>query len=74
MEFTFGELTQHRAVSYYGNQHRLLRRVTLAGDVPVDIHGQPSTSLSGAEAYPTASQEDPISRRKTTKDQATQNI
>ncbi|MBY8860772.1 TauD/TfdA family dioxygenase [Nocardia sp. CA2R105] len=66
--------TQHRAVSDYGDQHRLLHRVTLAGDVPVDIHGQPSTSLSGADAYPTAGQEDPILRRKIMKDQATQNV
>jgi taurine dioxygenase len=48
--------TQHRAVDDYDDQHRLMHRVTLMGDVPVDVHGQPSRVLSGAplEAAPAA--------------------
>lgn len=41
--------TQHRAVDDYDNQHRLMHRVTLMGDVPVDVHGQRSRVISGAE-------------------------
>lgn len=40
--------TQHRAVDDYDDQHRLMHRVTLMGDVPVDIHGQQSAMISGA--------------------------
>ena len=39
--------TQHRAVDDYDDQHRLMHRVTLMGDVPVDIHGQTSRMISG---------------------------
>jgi alpha-ketoglutarate-dependent sulfate ester dioxygenase len=40
--------TQHRAVDDYDDQHRLMHRVTLMGDVPVDVHGRGSRVISGA--------------------------
>lgn len=38
--------TQHVAVNDYGEAHRVVRRVTLAGDVPVGPDGRASTSRS----------------------------
>ena len=35
--------TQHVAVNDYGDAHRVVRRVTLAGDVPVGPDGRAST-------------------------------
>ena len=32
--------TQHRAINDYGDQHRVVRRVTLEGDIPVGVDGQ----------------------------------
>ena len=40
--------TQHRAVDDYDDQYRLMNRVTVEGDVPVDVHGQRSRVISGA--------------------------
>jgi alkyl sulfatase len=40
--------TQHRAVDDYDDQYRLMHRVTVMGDVPVDVHGQRSRVISGA--------------------------
>ncbi|MBI5337350.1 MAG: TauD/TfdA family dioxygenase [Mycolicibacterium rufum] len=39
--------TQHYAVADYDNQFRRLTRVTLAGDVPVDVHGERSRVIAG---------------------------
>ncbi|OBI15702.1 taurine catabolism dioxygenase [Mycobacterium sp. E2327] len=40
--------TQHRAIDDYDNQHRLMHRVTLMGDVPVNVYGERSRVVSGA--------------------------
>ncbi|WKG02268.1 TauD/TfdA family dioxygenase [Mycolicibacterium sp. HK-90] len=39
--------TQHYAVSDYDDQYRRLSRITLAGDVPVDVHGRRSRVIAG---------------------------
>ncbi len=39
--------TQHRAVDDYDDQYRLMNRITLMGDVPVDVHGQRSRVVRG---------------------------
>lgn len=39
--------TQHYAVADYDDQHRRLHRITLAGDVPVNVHGERSRGLVG---------------------------
>jgi taurine dioxygenase len=39
--------TQHYAVADYDDQYRRLNRVTLAGDIPVDVHGQHSRAVAG---------------------------
>ncbi|EKT79466.1 taurine dioxygenase [Rhodococcus opacus M213] len=39
--------TQHYAVADYDDQYRRLHRITLAGDVPVDIRGVRSRSVAG---------------------------
>ncbi|WP_099247366.1 TauD/TfdA family dioxygenase [Mycobacterium sp. shizuoka-1] len=43
--------TQHYGVADYDDQPRLLRRVTLAGDVPVDIHGVASRVVAGDASH-----------------------
>jgi taurine dioxygenase len=44
--------TQHYAVSDYDDQYRRLNRVTLAGDIPVDVNGERSRTVAGdASAY-----------------------
>ena len=43
--------TQHYAVSDYDDQYRRLSRVTLAGDVPVDVHGTPSRVITGDASH-----------------------
>jgi alpha-ketoglutarate-dependent sulfate ester dioxygenase len=40
--------TQHRAIDDYDDQHRLMNRVTLTGDVPVNVHGERSRVIRGA--------------------------
>ena len=39
--------TQHRAVDDYDDQRRLMHRVTLIGEVPVDVQGTPSRWADG---------------------------
>lgn len=36
--------TQHYAVNDYGNQHRIVRRATVDGDVPLSVDGRPSVT------------------------------
>ncbi|MDO9458154.1 TauD/TfdA family dioxygenase [Nocardioides sp.] len=44
--------TQHYAVADFGTDYREMRRITVAGDVPVSIDGRPSRVLRGdATAY-----------------------
>jgi taurine dioxygenase len=40
--------TQHRAVDDYDDQPRLMHRITLMGDVPVNVRGECSRVVSGA--------------------------
>lgn len=40
--------TQHYAVDDYGQQERIVRRVTLKGEVPVGVAGQTSVTIKGA--------------------------
>lgn len=39
--------TQHYAVSDFGTQRRAVHRITLAGDIPVSVHGEHSRVVSG---------------------------
>jgi taurine dioxygenase len=42
--------TQHRAVDDYGDQPRIVRRVTIKGPVPVGVDGRHSVSIRGARS------------------------
>lgn len=42
--------TQHYAINDYGNAHRVVRRVTVHGDVPVSVTGERSRPVTGAQA------------------------
>lgn len=39
--------TQHRAIDDYDEQRRVLQRVALIGDIPVDVGGTPSRLING---------------------------
>ncbi len=43
--------TQHYAVADYDDQFRYLSRVTLAGDIPVDVHGRYSRAVAGDASH-----------------------
>lgn len=44
--------TQHRAVNDYGDQHRVVRRATVDGDVPVSVDGRHSVTHTKAAKSP----------------------
>jgi alpha-ketoglutarate-dependent taurine dioxygenase len=39
--------TQHRAIDDYDEQRRVLQRVALIGEIPVDVRGTPSRLING---------------------------
>jgi alpha-ketoglutarate-dependent taurine dioxygenase len=43
--------TQHYGVADFDDQFRRLSRITLAGDIPVDVHGAPSRALAGDASH-----------------------
>lgn len=43
--------TQHRAINDYGDQRRIVRRVTLEGDIPVGVDGRPSLTQHKEEKF-----------------------
>lgn len=48
--------TQHIAINDYGDQRRVVRRVTVAGVVPVGVDGRPSVTLRTAPKFAAAAE------------------
>jgi taurine dioxygenase len=48
--------TQHRAIADFGQQHRHLRRATIAGSVPVGVDGRPSRVIQPAPEHAIAAE------------------
>jgi alpha-ketoglutarate-dependent sulfate ester dioxygenase len=46
--------TQHYAVNDYGDQHRVVRRATIDGDVPVSVDGRHSVPRVKSSKQPAA--------------------
>ena len=46
--------TQHYAINDYGDLHRVVRRVTVRGEVPVSVQGQRSFAVDKVAGKPTA--------------------
>jgi taurine dioxygenase len=44
-------ITQHYAVDNYDGQPRRLNRVTVAGDIPIGVNGEPSRSITGDASH-----------------------
>lgn len=44
--------TQHYAINDYGKQHRVVRRITIAGNVPVSVEGRRSVTRVKEERVP----------------------
>jgi taurine dioxygenase len=49
--------TQHYAINDYGDQHRVVRRVTVDGDIPVGIDGRQSVTRKKIPSGPAANAE-----------------
>jgi taurine dioxygenase len=47
-------ITQHYAIGNYDEAPRRLHRVTVAGDIPVGLDGQPSLAITGDASRYTA--------------------
>lgn len=47
-------ITQHYAIDNYDDRPRRLHRVTVAGDVPVGVDGEPSRSIAGDASHYTS--------------------
>ena len=47
-------ITQHYAIGNYDDAPRRLHRVTVAGDIPVGLDGQPSLAITGDASRYTA--------------------
>ncbi|MTE13557.1 TauD/TfdA dioxygenase family protein [Nocardia aurantiaca] len=43
--------TQHYGIADFGDQQRKLHRITLAGDIPVDVNGNPSQVIEGDASH-----------------------